>query len=288
MGLAIDLLAPLALLAIGVAYTRRCQTLADGRRTVPVWRQACFASGLLILVVADSPWLGAIAEEIVLGHMAQHLLIGDIAALLIVLGLTGPLLQPILALRWLRWVRHLGNPLIALPIWALNLYLWHLGALYQGVLDSPGLHFAQHLAFLTFGVIMWMPLLGPLPTPSWFNFGARLIYLVGVRFCGAVLGNVLAWTGSALYPAYAEGEENWGLTPLSDQGAAGMLMMIEGGLITLGIFAWLFLRWAMQDNESQRLVDLAANRGIDLDPRRAGRAVAAGRAKELERRLGSE
>jgi len=285
VGLAIDLLAPLALLAIGFAYARRCQTLADSRRAVPIWRQSCFAAGLLVLFIADSPWLGAIAEEIIVAHMAQHLLIGDIAALLVVLGLTGPLLQPVLALRGLRWTRWLGNPLIALPIWAFNLYLWHLGALYQGVLDSPGLHFAQHLAFLSFGVVMWMPLLGPLPTPQWFNFGARLVYLIAVRFCGAVLGNVLAWTGSALYPAYAGGEENWGLSPLADQGAAGMLMMVEGGLLTLGVFAWLFLRWAMQDEESQRLVDLAASKGIELDSKRAGRAVAAGRSEELERRL---
>ena len=286
MGLAIDLLAPLALLAIGFAYARRCQTLAGGRRAVPIWRQSCFAAGLLVLFVADSPWLGAIAEEIIVAHMAQHLLIGDIAALLIVLGLTGPLLQPILALRGLRWTRWLGNPLVALPIWAFNLYLWHLGALYQGVLDSPGLHLAQHLAFLSFGVVMWMPLLGPLPTPSWFNFGGRLVYLVGVRFCGAVLGNVLAWTGTALYPAYASGEEDWGLSPLADQGAAGTLMMVEGGLVTLGVFAWLFLRWAIQDDASQRLVEQAASRGVELDAGRAGRAVAAGRAEELERRLG--
>ncbi len=286
MALAIDLLAPLALLAIGYAYTRRCQTLARTLRSVPVWRQSCFAAGLLVLFVADSPWLGAIAEEIIVAHMAQHLLIGDIAALLVVLGLTGPLLQPILALRGLRWTRWLGNPLIALPLWAFNLYLWHLGALYQGVLDSPGLHLAQHLAFLGFGVVMWMPLLGPLPTPQWFNFGGRLIYLIGVRFCGAVLGNVLAWTGTALYPAYAAGEESWNLSPLSDQGAAGMLMMVEGGFVTLGVFAWLFLRWAIHDEASQRLVDLAASRGVQLDPRRAGRAVAAGRADELERRLG--
>lgn len=286
MGLAIDLLAPLALLAIGFAYARRCQTLAGGRRAVPVWRQSCFATGLLVLFIADSPWLGAIAEEIIVAHMAQHLLIGDIAALLIVLGLTGPLLQPILALRGLRWTRWLGNPLVALPVWAFNLYLWHLGALYQGVLDSPGLHLAQHLAFLSFGVVMWMPLLGPLPTPSWFNFGGRLVYLVGVRFCGAVLGNVLAWTGTALYPAYASDEENWGLSPLADQGAAGTLMMVEGGLVTLGVFAWLFLRWAIQDDASQHLVEHAASRGVELDAGRAGRAVAAGRAEELERRLG--
>jgi hypothetical protein len=42
--------------------------------------------------------------------LRSNLLIGDIAALLVTLGLTGPLLR----LRGLRWVRHLGNPLIAL------------------------------------------------------------------------------------------------------------------------------------------------------------------------------
>ena len=286
MALAIDVLAPLALVAIGFAYARRCLTLAGSSRAVPVWRQSCFAGGLFVLLIADSPWLGAIAEEIIVAHMAQHLLIGDVASLLVVLGLTGPLLQPVLALRGLRWTRWLGNPLIALPIWAFNLYLWHLGALYQGVLDSPGLHLAQHLAFLGFGVVMWMPLLGPLPTPQWFNFGGRLIYLIGVRFCGAVLGNVLAWTGTALYPDYEAGEQNWDLSPLADQGAAGTLMMVEGGLVTLGVFAWLFLRWAIQDEASQRLVERAADRGVLLDSRRAGRAVAAGRVDELERRLG--
>ena len=64
-----------------------------------------------MLLLADLPPLSTVAEELVVGHMAQHLLIGDLAGLLIALGLTGPLLQPLLAVRGLGWLRGLGNPL---------------------------------------------------------------------------------------------------------------------------------------------------------------------------------
>ena len=53
-------------------------------------------------------------------HMAQHLLIGDLAPLLLVLGLSGPLLRPLLARPALRPARRLTHPLVALPLWALN------------------------------------------------------------------------------------------------------------------------------------------------------------------------
>ena len=75
----------------------------------------------------------------------------------------------------------LGNPLVALPLWALNLYLWHLSTLYDGVLDSGLLHLAQHACFFTFGIAMWLPLVGPLPKPAWFGDGAKLLYIIVVR-----------------------------------------------------------------------------------------------------------
>jgi cytochrome c oxidase assembly factor CtaG len=285
MSALIDVLAPLALIALGVAYLRRASNLARRERPVPVWRQLCFAAGLLLLVLADVPPLATIAEELVVAHMAQHLVIGDLAALLIVLGLTGPLLQPVLAVRGLGWLRALGHPAVALPLWVLNLYLWHLAALYQGVLDSPALHLLQHAGFLGFGVAMWMPLAGPLPKPAWFGIPAQLGYVVLVRLSGAVLANILAWSGSPLYPDYAPGEAEWSISPLADQGAAGMVMMVESGFVTLGLFAWLFFRWARQDTERQRLLDLARERGVPLDERRAARAAAAGQAGRLEERI---
>jgi hypothetical protein len=67
-----------------------------------------------------------------------------------------------------------------------------------------------------------------------------------------------------------------------------MLMMIESGFVTLGLFAWIFIRWADQDTERQRLVDLAHEHGIALDDARAARAVRAGEAARLEEKLLSE
>ena len=281
----IDVLAPLALVIVGVAYARRVATLREQERPVPVWRQICFALGLLLLVAADVPPLSTLAEELVVAHMVQHLVVADLAALLVTLGLTGPVLQPVLALRGLRWLRVFGNPLVALPVWALNLYLWHLASLYEDVLTSEPLHLLQHAAFFSFGLAMWMPLFGPLPKPAWFGNAAMAIYVVVVRLAGAVLANVLAWSGSPLYDAYAAGEAEHGISPLADQGAAGMVMMVESGAVTLGVLAWIFFRWAREDTERQRLLDLADREGIELDPARAARAAAAGEGARLERRL---
>ena len=275
----------LPLVVAAVAYGLRAWTLARQDRPVPVWRQLLFAAGVLLILLALVTPLAHLGEELLVAHMAQHLVLGDLAALLLVLGLTGPLLQPILAVRWLSWLRVLAHPLVALPLWAANLYLWHLPVLYQAALTSPVVHALEHASFIGAGVMMWMALLGPLPKPEWFGNAARLLYVVAVRLIGAVLGNVLAWSGSNLYPDYAAGREHWDITALADQGAAGMVMMIESGFVTLGLFAWIFFRWARETEERQRLLDLAEERGLTLDEKRAGRAVAAGQGARLEERL---
>jgi cytochrome c oxidase assembly factor CtaG len=282
---AIDIAAPLLLVLVAAGYARRAADLARRGTPVSVWRQACFAAGVLVLLAADLPPLSEVAEELVVAHMAQHLLVADLAGLLVGLGLTGPILQPLLARRPFGWLRVFGNPLVALPFWAANLYLWHLSTLYEGVLTSPVLHLAQHLCFFGFGLAMWLPLVGPLPRPSWFGDGAMLGYIVIVRLLEAVLANVLIWSGEAFYPDYAPGEAEWEISPLADQGAAGNLMMIWTGAVTLGLFTWLFFRAANRSAEKQELLELAEARGIELDPARAARAVAAGQGDRLRQRI---
>ena len=217
--------------------------------------------------------------------MLEHLLIGDLAAILLVLGLTGPLLQPILAIRPFDRLRVLAHPAVALPVWAVNLCVWHLPVLYERTLTSPPLHALEHGMFIFFGCVMWMPVLGPLPKPAWFNAGWKVIYVIVVRLVSAVLGNVFIWSGSVFYPAYKAGDAAHRISPLTDQGVAGSIMMGEGMIVTLAVLAWAFLKWAADTTERQRLLDLAEARGIELDEARAARAVAAGQAKHLEERL---
>jgi cytochrome c oxidase assembly factor CtaG len=274
-----------ALTLVATAYAFRTLTLSREGRPVATWRAICFASGLLLIAIAFLSPLGHLDTELVLAHMSQHLLMGDLGALLIVLGLTGPLLQPLLANRWLGWMRHLAHPLVALPLWAVDLYVWHLPVLYQGAVAHSSVHALQHACFIGFGVLMWMPLVGPLPQPKWFGIPAKIGYLIGVRFTGIVLGNVLMWSNSIFYPDYAAGEAKWHLSAVTDQSIAGVLMMVEGGFVTLGVLSWLFLRWAQQDTERQRLLDLADSRGVPLTDARAARAAAAGQGARLEERI---
>jgi putative membrane protein len=274
-----------ALTVVAVAYTIRAGTLSREERPVPSWRIGCFAGGLFLIAVAFGSPLGRLDDELVLAHMVQHLLLGDLGALLVVLGLTGPLLQPLLANRWLGWLRHLAHPLVALPLWAVDLYVWHAPVLYQAATEHSAIHALQHSCFIGFGVLMWMPLVGPLPQPRWFGLPAKLGYLIGVRFTGIVLGNVFMWSNSVFYPDYGPGEAKWHIAAVTDQSIAGVIMMVEGGLVTLGVLAWLFLRWAQEDTERQRLLDLAEQRGVPLSDARAARAAAAGQGARLEKRI---
>jgi cytochrome c oxidase assembly factor CtaG len=276
-------LAPLLL--AGGLYAKRASTLAGKGRPVPIWRQLCFAAGLMTIIAALLSPVGHIADELVLAHMTEHLLLGDIASLLLVLGLTGPLLQPILAIRLFDRLKVLAHPAVAFPLWAANLFFWHVPALYEAAYGGAPVHALEHTTFIFFGCLMWMPVFGPLPKPQWFTAAWKVGYVIAVRFTGAILGNVLMWSGTVLYPVYEPGERYWGIAPLTDQSTAGVVMMIEGTFLALGVLAWVFFEAAREGVEKQRLLDLAQDRGVELDAERAQRAVAAGHGDRLEQQL---
>ena len=62
-------------------------------------------------------------------------------------------------------------------------------------------------------------------------------------------------------------------------------MMVEESLVTVALFGWLFMKWMREGGERQELEELAAARGLSVDPQRIARAVAAGRGDELRRKL---
>jgi putative membrane protein len=262
--------------AYAIPYALRARTLARRGRPVPTWRIWCFGAGLLALILAVSPPVLDLAGSRFTAHMAEHLLIADVAALLLVLGLTGPLLAPLLRIRAVDRLRVLTHPVAAFAVWAANLYLWHLAWAYEGALRHDLVHVLQHAMFLLAGILLWMPLFGPLPKPAWFGNAAQLVYVVSIRLTGAVLANVFVWSGTVFYGWYGD---------LGDQSVAGAVMMVEESVVTVALFGWLFMKWMREGGERQELLELAAARGIELDERRVARAVAAGRGDDLRRRL---
>jgi putative membrane protein len=271
-----------------VLYTRRLRTLARERRPVASWRVWCFVVGVVMFLGVQIGPADDLADSLLVAHMAQHLLIGDVASLLIVLGLTGPVLQPLLHIRLTRPIRVAASPVVALVLWAVNLYIWHIPFFYQAAINHDLVHSLEHASMLWFGVLLWLALIGPLPKPKWFQGWGGLGYVIAVRFVGAVLANVLIWAQTVFYPVYNLRDASYGVSALSDQNLAGALMMVEESLLTVILLAWLFFRFAMRDERRQELVDLAAEHGVTLSDDRAARAAAAGEADRLRQRILSE
>jgi len=257
---------------VAFLYLRRTRTLAQRGRPVPRWRQGVFWTGIGIVVLALNSPIDELGEQhFLFVHMIQHMLIGDLAPLCFVAGLTGPVLRPVLALRPVDRLRFLTHPFVALPLWAVDLYAWHVPFLYEAALHHNSIHAVEHAMFFTCGGLMWSPVLETLPAPAWFGTGWKLGYITLVRLLETVLGNVFIWSSHVFYPTYLH-SQLWGIGAVKDQNLAGVVMMAEGGLVTLVAFAWLFLRMFEEGELRQRLLEQG------YDPVQVKRAVRFGRA----------
>ncbi len=261
---------------VALLYARRVRTLRRAGTPVSRWRTWSFGTGLVLVLIALVSPIDAFGEnEFFLFHMIQHILLGDLAPLAFVAGLNGPILRPVLSLPGVWRLRVLAHPLVALPLWALDLYVWHIPFLYEGALHNSAVHAFEHFCFFSFGALMWASVLETLPAPEWFGTGAKLGYVAVVRVLETVLGNIFIWSGTVFYPFYEHPVHRWGITALGDQQIAGALMMIEGSIITIAALAWLFLRMAEESELRQQLIESG------LDEQAVRRAVRYGRAGAL-------
>jgi putative membrane protein len=265
---------PTALAA--VLYFRRTRSLARRGQPVSRLRQASFWAGIALVVLALNSPIDSLGEEhFFFLHMLQHVIFGDLAPLCFVVGLTGPLLRPVLKFKVVERLRVLSHPFVALPLWAADLYLWHIPYLYDGALHHAPVHAVEHLLFFTCGCLIWEPVFETLPAPAWFGTGVKMAYIVSVRLIETVLGNIFIWSSSAFYTVYRHAPE-WGITPVHDLNLGGVVMMAEGSIVTLGVLIWLFLRLASESELRQQLLEQG------LDPRQVKRAVRYGRAAGLD------
>jgi putative membrane protein len=256
-------------------YVRRARLLARRGQPVPRVRQASFWIGIALVVLALNSPIDHLGEDhFFFMHMLQHVILGDLAPLAFVVGLTGPLLRPLLKVKLVERLRVLAHPLVALPVWAVDLYVWHIPFLYDAALHSSAVHALEHFLFFSCGCLIWEPVVETLPAPAWFGTGMKIGYIFGVRLIETVLGNVFIWSSSAFYSPYRHAPE-WGITPAHDLNLGGVVMMAEGSVVTLGALVWLFLRLASEGELRQRLLEQG------LDARQVKRAVRYGRANDL-------
>jgi cytochrome c oxidase assembly factor CtaG len=209
--------------------------IALARFPAPRWRIACFLAGCALMLATQIGPLDTLALHYLLTmHLLQNVAIAEWGPLLVVLGLTP---QMTAELERVPGVRAVTQPLVALPIWLVTYFAWHLPWAYDAALRHQWtiLH-AEHACYFAAGVLVWWPVFhGRLAS------GTKALYLFGAFVLASPLGLLLALLPNAVYDFYEHVPRLWGLSPLSDQQLAGITMTSEQAVVFFAVFA-LYLR----------------------------------------------
>jgi cytochrome c oxidase assembly factor CtaG len=252
---------PLVLASAAVALALFTQAFVRLRRRgradlAPASRAVLFALAVAIGVLAVCSPLDAAADTYLLSaHMLQHVLLMDLVPLLLVLALRGPLtffFLPAPALRvvaswsWLRaGLAFLLLPLISFAAWLAVVYAWHVPAAYDATLSRPWLHDLEHALFLLVGLLVWIQLVDPAGHGR-LSRGGRILFAIGLLALSHPVIDSLVFADSAHYDAYANQPQRLlGLSPLTDQKLAGLIMFVEQTItlgVCIGVLLWPYLR----------------------------------------------
>jgi len=174
-------------------------------------------------------------------HMLQHSVYTVVLPPLFILGtpawLWRWLLRPVLPA-----FRVLVRPWVAVALFGAVTVATHLPAFVTAAVRSGPAHVGQHVALIIAAVIVWWPLLGPLPElPRLSAPVHQMVYLFVQSLVPSMVGSTLIWSQAVPYRVYEEFPAVWGIDDLADQRWAGTIMeAFEGGLL-LGFMIVVFL-----------------------------------------------
>ena len=151
----------------------------------------------------------------------------------------------------------LFRPLVALPLWLVTYFAWHLPWIYDFALRHPhSLLHVEHLTYLAAGVCLWWPVVHGRQSA-----GAKAVYLFAAFVLASPLGLALALFPRPVYSFYAHAPRTWGPSPEYDQQIAGVTMAAEEALVFFAVFAVYLSRFLREEQTAGVFDDLRASRG---------------------------
>ena len=231
----------------------------DTRQRPSARQQASFAAGLIVMfLVLNGPLHDISDYYLFTGHMVQHLALTFVTPPLLILGTPGWMLRPALRVSAVAAVaRRITGPRAAFVIFNVILAAWHLPPLYNSAMFYHEVHILQHLMFLVGSVIMWWPLLSPLPELPRLSYPGQMLYSFLMTLPMTVISIFIVYANHVLYPAYASAPRLWGFSPLEDQRLGGLIMWIPGGLFFYLLTSLIFIKWAGSQRDDSASAQVA-------------------------------
>jgi cytochrome c oxidase assembly factor CtaG len=230
-----------SLLIAGYLYGTRHERVSRARL-------ASFWAGVALLVAVAVTPLDALSFHLLSAHLLQNVVLAEWAPALVVFGIPPGLAA---TLGRVPPVRALTRPIVALPIWLLTYFVWHLPWLYDSALRHPlTLLHLEHAMYFAAGCLLWWPVAQD--SPRRLDDGARALYLFAAFVLASPLGLLLALVPTTVYDYYDEGAGLWGLSALTDQEIAGVTMAVEQAIVFFAVFSYFLARFLKaQEAESQ-------------------------------------
>ena len=218
---------------------------AVGRAGASHRQIACFGVSMLLLAVAFWTPLHHLGLHYLLtAHLLQNVILAEWAPLFAVLGVSRPMALVLARAKPWRFATH---PAVALPVWLVNYFVWHLPPIYQAALDHQSwLIHVEHACYFATGLLMWWPLVQDVPRA--LASGARAAYAFAAFVLASPLGLLFALLPRPVYDFYVDARPRvWGLSPLADQQIAGVTMASEQAAVLFVVFLYWFRRFLAEE-----------------------------------------
>ena len=215
-------------------------------------QQTSFFAGLLVMFATLNGPLHDLSDGYLFSaHMVQHLILTLLMPPLLIGGVPDWMFRPALRNRFVaRAARFLTRAPIAFVIFNVVIAAWHLPPLYNAAMASHDIHIVQHLMFMPAAVLMWWPLMSPLPELPRLAYPGQMLYSWLMTIPMSITAVYIAMADSVLYPAYASAPRILPLSPLEDQLLGALIMWIPGGIVFYVIMTVIFFKWNARGEDS--------------------------------------
>jgi len=255
----------IGIFALAALYIWRARQVPAGEQAPGGSRKLSFFAGLFLMFACLNGPLHDLSDDYLFSaHMVQHLLLTLVMPPMLIYGVTGWMLRPLLSNRILGAIaRKITRPAWCFVIFNLSIAVWHIPYFYNAAMANHNIHIVEHLIFMASAVLMWWPLTSPLPELPRLPYPGQLLYTFLLSLPMSVVAVYITLADHILYPAYSSAPRIFPLSPMDDQMLGGLIMWIPGTMIFTIILSVVFFKW------SARGEDDSAGAQVDWKPKTA-------------------
>jgi len=220
-----------------------------GLPVVTRFQVTCWSLGVFALWLASDWPIDVVGERLNFSvHMVQHIFFLLFVAPFLLLGTPAWLARWILQPRLLfRSARFLGRFWPALAFYSVAMAFVHWPVIMNASLRHEPIHLMAHTVMLVSSIVVWMPVLSPLPEIPRLVPAIRMVYVFSWSLVPLVIATVLIFSTTPVYTFYVNRPHLFGLSTVDDQRIGGVLMQLPAGLLLWLVIAIIFFKWAADE-----------------------------------------